>query len=156
MGQGGEGVAVARAEMANFIRNLAKLVPTAAPAAGALAGVGAVGWAGYNSLFNVEGGHRAIVFNRVFGVKDKVRMGLEMLSRTLARTRALPCTLSLSLSCRSVCLSVCAAAPSVRARVRVRRADGSVAHALLATARRRPAPPRAVQRAHARARLLAC
>ena len=155
MGQGGEGVAVARAEMANFIRNLAKLVPTAAPAAGALAGVGAVGWAGYNSLFNVEGGHRAIVFNRVFGVKDKVRMGLEMLSRTLARTRALPCTLSLCV-CLSVCLSVCAAAPSVRARVRVRRADGSVAHALLATARRRFAPPRAVQRAHARARLLAC
>ena len=27
----------------------------------------------YNSLFNVEGGHRAIVYNRVVGVKEKVR-----------------------------------------------------------------------------------
>ena len=120
MGRGGEGFAVARAEMANFIRNLAKLVPTAAPAAGALAGVGAVGWAGYNSLFNVEGGHRAIVFNRVFGVKDKVRMGLEMLSRTLSRMRALPCTLSLSLSCLSVCLSVCVRGRTERASARAR------------------------------------
>ena len=122
MGRGGEGVAVARAEMANFIRNLAKLVPTAAPAAGALAGVGAVGWAGYNSLFNVEGGHRAIVFNRVFGVKDKVRMGLEMLSRTLSRMRALPCTLSLSLClvCLSVCLSVCVRGRTERASARAR------------------------------------
>lgn len=25
-----------------------------------------------NSLFNVEGGHRAIVFNRIGGIKDKV------------------------------------------------------------------------------------
>lgn len=28
----------------------------------------------YNSLFNVEGGHRAIVYNRVVGIKDKVRV----------------------------------------------------------------------------------
>jgi len=26
-----------------------------------------------NTLYNVEGGHRAIVFNRVIGVKDKVK-----------------------------------------------------------------------------------
>jgi prohibitin 2 len=26
-----------------------------------------------NSIFNVEGGHRAIVFNRIVGIKDKVR-----------------------------------------------------------------------------------
>ncbi len=26
-----------------------------------------------NSIFNVEGGHRAVVFNRVFGIKDTVR-----------------------------------------------------------------------------------
>jgi prohibitin 2 len=25
-----------------------------------------------NSLYNVEGGHRAIVFNRIQGIKDKV------------------------------------------------------------------------------------
>ena len=25
------------------------------------------------SLFNVDGGHRAIVYNRFFGIKDKVR-----------------------------------------------------------------------------------
>ncbi|KAF6170659.1 hypothetical protein GIB67_015611 [Kingdonia uniflora] len=35
--------------------------------------VGAMGvYAATNSLYNVEGGHRAIVFNRISGVKDKV------------------------------------------------------------------------------------
>ncbi|KAL4396721.1 hypothetical protein AHAS_Ahas01G0120200 [Arachis hypogaea] len=28
-----------------------------------------------NSLYNVEGGHRAIVFNRIVGVKDKSHIG---------------------------------------------------------------------------------
>lgn len=37
---------------------------------GVVAGLGIYGIA--NSLYNVEGGHRAIVFNRVVGVKDKV------------------------------------------------------------------------------------
>ncbi|XP_073027263.1 prohibitin-1, mitochondrial-like [Primulina eburnea] len=37
---------------------------------GVLAGLGIYGVA--NSLYNVEGGHRAIVFNRIVGVKDKV------------------------------------------------------------------------------------
>ena len=59
--------------MAELLRRLAKLAPGAAPAAGAALGLGGVGLSAYNSLFNVEGGHRAIVFNRVFGVKDKVR-----------------------------------------------------------------------------------
>lgn len=36
-----------------------------------LLGGGAV-WAGNNSLFNVEGGHRAIVFNRLLGIKEEV------------------------------------------------------------------------------------
>ncbi|CAK9188165.1 unnamed protein product, partial [Ilex paraguariensis] len=36
---------------------------------GALAGFGIYGAA--NSLYNVEGGHRAIVFNRLVGIKDK-------------------------------------------------------------------------------------
>ncbi len=40
---------------------------------------GATLWAGANSLFNVEGGHRAIVFNRVVGIKDTVRiLGLDL------------------------------------------------------------------------------
>ena len=34
---------------------------------------GATVWAGTNSLFNVEGGHRAVVFNRLLGIKDEVR-----------------------------------------------------------------------------------
>lgn len=34
---------------------------------------GAAAWGVSNSLFNVEGGHRAIVFNRVAGIKDTVR-----------------------------------------------------------------------------------
>merc|ERR1719352_1697009 len=33
---------------------------------------GAASYGLYNSLFNVEGGHRAIVYNRFVGVKDKV------------------------------------------------------------------------------------
>lgn len=37
---------------------------------GAIAGLGLYGVA--NSLYNVDGGHRAIVFNRLVGVKDKV------------------------------------------------------------------------------------
>lgn len=45
-------------------------------AASALVKVGVVGglglYAATNSLYNVEGGHRAIVFNRLIGVKDKV------------------------------------------------------------------------------------
>lgn len=37
---------------------------------GIIGGLGLYGVA--NSIYNVEGGHRAIVFNRVIGVKDKV------------------------------------------------------------------------------------
>lgn len=37
---------------------------------GIVAGLGVYGVA--NSLYNVEGGHRAIVFNRIGGVKNKV------------------------------------------------------------------------------------
>lgn len=37
---------------------------------GFVAGLGVYGVA--NSLYNVEGGHRAIVFNRIIGIKDKV------------------------------------------------------------------------------------
>lgn len=33
---------------------------------------GAAVYAALNSLYNVEGGHRAIVFNRIQGIKDKV------------------------------------------------------------------------------------
>jgi len=35
-------------------------------------GAGVLLWAGANSLYNVEGGHRAIVFNRVVGIKNSV------------------------------------------------------------------------------------
>lgn len=45
-------------------------------AASALIKVGIIGGIGLyvaaNSLYNVEGGHRAIMFNRIIGVKDKV------------------------------------------------------------------------------------
>ncbi|CAM6094653.1 unnamed protein product [Calypogeia fissa] len=57
----------------NSVRNVK--LPSAGPA-GALARaliIGGVGLYGaMNSLYNVEGGHRAIVFNRIVGVKDKV------------------------------------------------------------------------------------
>lgn len=38
------------------------------------AGLGVL-YAGSNCLFNVEGGHRAILFNRIGGFKDEVRRG---------------------------------------------------------------------------------
>ncbi len=38
-----------------------------------LLGGGALVYAATHSLFNVEGGHRAIVFNRILGIKDEVR-----------------------------------------------------------------------------------
>lgn len=34
--------------------------------------LGAVGYCGYNSVFTVDGGHRAIIFNRLTGVKESV------------------------------------------------------------------------------------
>lgn len=40
----------------------------------ALAVGGVVLYGAANSLFNVEGGHRAIVFNRVVGLKEKARL----------------------------------------------------------------------------------
>lgn len=57
----------------NNMRNVK--IPNAGPA-GALAKLAVIGGLGLygamNSLYNVEGGHRAIVFNRIVGVKDKV------------------------------------------------------------------------------------
>ncbi|KAM0946526.1 putative prohibitin, Band 7 domain, Band 7/SPFH domain superfamily [Dioscorea sansibarensis] len=51
-------------------------VPGGARAAGTLVKLAVVGGAAVygalNSLYNVEGGHRAIVFNRLQGIKDKV------------------------------------------------------------------------------------
>lgn len=38
----------------------------------ALAGAGALGYGAYHSFYNVQGGHRAVVFNRVVGMKDTV------------------------------------------------------------------------------------
>lgn len=57
----------------NNMRNVK--LPSAGPM-GALARLAVIGGIGLygavNSLYNVEGGHRAIVFNRIVGVKDKV------------------------------------------------------------------------------------
>ena len=51
-------------------------IPQGGPAAGRLVRLALIGGAGLyaasNSLFNVEGGHRAIVFNRLVGIKDEV------------------------------------------------------------------------------------
>ncbi|CAN6197457.1 unnamed protein product [Urochloa humidicola] len=51
-------------------------IPTPPAGASALVKVavfgGAAVYAAMNSLYNVEGGHRAIVFNRIQGIKDKV------------------------------------------------------------------------------------
>merc|ERR1712232_301793 len=38
----------------------------------ALAGAGALSYGAYNSIFTVEGGHRAVIFNRLVGMKSTV------------------------------------------------------------------------------------
>jgi hypothetical protein len=40
-----------------------------------LIGGGLAVYGASNSIFNVEGGHRAIVFNRLVGIKETVRLG---------------------------------------------------------------------------------
>lgn len=52
--------------------NAAAAVNTIRSIGGVLLAGGATVWAATNSLFNVEGGHRAIVFNRLLGIKDEV------------------------------------------------------------------------------------
>jgi prohibitin 2 len=44
----------------------------AARSVGALAAAGGLAYGTYNSLYTVPGGHRAVVFNRVLGMKDTV------------------------------------------------------------------------------------
>lgn len=39
---------------------------------GGLIALGGAGWALSNSLFNVEGGYRGVMFSRIGGVKDKI------------------------------------------------------------------------------------
>lgn len=42
----------------------------AARSVGAIAVAGGLGYGAYNSIYTVQGGHRAVVFNRVIGMKD--------------------------------------------------------------------------------------
>jgi len=44
----------------------------AGQAAGSLMVAGALGYGAYNSVFTVEGGHRAVIFNRVVGMKETI------------------------------------------------------------------------------------
>jgi len=64
-----------------------------------LAVVGGIGVYGVsNSIFNVEGGHRAIIFNRLVGIKDTVRFaGLALVPRPLR-----PCWSCFAHACRQV------------------------------------------------------
>nr|ACJ84830.1 unknown [Medicago truncatula] len=58
------------------MNNMKNMKVPSGGAASTLAKLGIIGgiglYAAANSLYNVEGGHRAIVFNRLVGVKDKV------------------------------------------------------------------------------------
>lgn len=58
------------------MENMAGKMPSGGPAAARLAKLllvgGAAVYGATHSLFNVEGGHRAIVFNRLGGIKDEV------------------------------------------------------------------------------------
>lgn len=44
----------------------------AARSLGALAGAGIMAYGAYNSVYTVQGGHRAIVYNRIVGMKDTI------------------------------------------------------------------------------------
>eukprot|EP00568_Trieres_chinensis_P001540 CAMPEP_0183297760 /NCGR_PEP_ID=MMETSP0160_2-20130417/4960_1 /TAXON_ID=2839 ORGANISM="Odontella Sinensis, Strain Grunow 1884" /NCGR_SAMPLE_ID=MMETSP0160_2 /ASSEMBLY_ACC=CAM_ASM_000250 /LENGTH=318 /DNA_ID=CAMNT_0025459645 /DNA_START=144 /DNA_END=1097 /DNA_ORIENTATION=- len=44
----------------------------ASSAVGALAAAGALGYGAYHSVYSVDGGHRAVVFNRITGMKEAV------------------------------------------------------------------------------------
>lgn len=59
--------------MAASPQGVASALNTARTLANVVIFGGATIWAGANSLFNVEGGHRAIVFNRLMGIKETVR-----------------------------------------------------------------------------------
>jgi len=47
-------------------------VAAAGKAVTALGAAGALGYGAYNSIYTVQGGHRAIIFNRLTGMKDNV------------------------------------------------------------------------------------
>jgi hypothetical protein len=53
----------------------------------ALAG-GAIWFTSTKTLYNVEGGHRAIVFNRLEGIKDKVSRPTRLLPNLAAASAA--------------------------------------------------------------------
>ena len=81
-----------------------KMPPGGGRAAGGLGGVLAAAGLGIytlsNCLFNVEGGHRAIVFNRVVGIKENVS------SSSLSLSLSLSLSVSLSLLFLSLSLSL--------------------------------------------------
>lgn len=53
---------------------------------GAALGLGVVGWAGYNSVYTVEGGHRAIIYSRLGGIQTGVKSeGLQFIVPWLQR-----------------------------------------------------------------------
>lgn len=56
------------------------LPPASGTAVYVIAGLGLLGYAGYNSFYTVESGHRAILFNRIYGVQNIVhREGMKFL-----------------------------------------------------------------------------
>lgn len=52
--------------------NRQRMAQAATRSIGGLVAAGALGYGGYNSLYTVQGGHRAVVFNRIVGMKDTV------------------------------------------------------------------------------------
>ena len=70
---------------------------TKLPSAGLVAGVvqavvygGGAAYGLYHSLFNVEGGHRAIVYNRFVGIREKVRPRRPATTSAMTSTSARP------------------------------------------------------------------
>jgi hypothetical protein len=49
--------------------------------------IGGVGlYVAFKSLYNVEGGHRAIVFNRIHGIKDRVNLSRHKVYSSLSNS----------------------------------------------------------------------
>jgi len=65
--------AEAAKETANKLRGMMNGPPgPATTALKILAGTGLAAYAGYNSLYNVEGGHKAIIYRRIGGVQENI------------------------------------------------------------------------------------
>ena len=75
MGYGARRLMSSKSNVRENLKNLGGKIPNAPKGSGSavqgLFAVGGLGYLGYNSLFTVQGGHRAVVWSRLEGIKKK-------------------------------------------------------------------------------------